>query len=101
MEHPTLLSLLGNTVCLVGVLLVGPVPFLDPFVIPFLSYEYGVNAMINVGYAAIMVTTFSRAHKAVVRQGFDMNESGQLMVTGLREFEIEIFNQNIKSVKFA
>jgi len=82
-KQPTLLSMLGNSLMLVGLIVIGPIPALTSFIQPTLIYLRGVYSMIMLGYASIAVTTFCRAHKALARQGFEMGEKGNLMVTGL------------------
>ena len=81
-KQPTLLSMLGNSLMLVGLIVIGPIPALTSFIQPTLIYLRGVYSMIMLGYASIAVTTFCRAHKALARQGFEMGEKGNLMVTG-------------------
>ena len=81
-KQPTLLSMLGNSLMLVGLIVIGPIPALTSFIQPTVIYLRGVYSMIMLGYASIAVTTFCRAHKALARQGFEMGEKGNLMVTG-------------------
>jgi len=83
-SNPTLISIAGNNLLTVAFLLIGPVPFLSHLVKASLYFEYGVVVLFGLGYSLVMVSTFSRAIRAVAILGFNKDDtSTQMMVTGM------------------
>ncbi len=73
-------SVVGNVVMAVAMILVGPAPFLP--LAPTKTIMYVGAALIGFGYAQTMVSTFSRANDASQRLGFSTDIKTYIVVAG-------------------
>ena len=91
MKHPVWLSILGNSLLVTSFIFLGPAPSLQNSIRPSLGYMYGIITIFGVGYSLIMITTFTRALRAMKALGYDTEETNtQMVATGT--------NKNLKIV---
>ena len=64
----TLISIIGNIVMVFTFTFLGPAPFLN--ISTSVALIDGILALGGVGYAFVMVSTFSRAQSEVLKKGF-------------------------------
>ena len=79
--HPTIINVLGAFIVVLAFTLLGPASFipLPP------NYELSVASMVlqGIGFAAILVSSFTIAHKEAIRNGFPDNLQTYGLVSGL------------------
>ena len=86
MKYPVWLSILGNSLLITSFTFLGPAPSLQNSIRPSLGYMYGIITIFGVGYSLIIITTFSRALKAMTALGYDTEETNtQMVATGTNE----------------
>ena len=91
MKYPVWLSILGNSLLITSFTFLGPAPSLQNSIRPSLGYMYGIITIFGVGYSLIMITTFTRALRAMKALGYDTEETNtQMVATGT--------NKNLKIV---
>ena len=79
-NYRTLISCVGNMVMVITCLFIGPAPF---FNLPTnMGLIEGMAGLGGVGYALVMVSTFSRAQSEVLRKGFSDDIETYLMISG-------------------
>ena len=64
----------------IALMLVGPVPFIP--VEPSVGLILFTGALIGFAYAQTMVSTFSRAHNASMKQGYNDDINTYLLISG-------------------
>jgi len=84
MKYPVWLSILGNSLLITSFTFLGPAPSLQNSIRPSLGYMYGIITIFGVGYSLIMITTFTRALRAMKALGYDTEETTtQMVATGM------------------
>ena len=63
-----------------GILFLGPAPFFS--IQPHTSLIQGMAGLMGLGYALVMISTFSRAQMAALENGFPDDISTYLMISG-------------------
>ena len=43
---------------------------------------YGMSALVGIGYALVMVSTFSRAHRAAMEKGYNDDIDTYIIISG-------------------
>jgi len=79
---PTLMSVAGNFCLALAFTLIGPLPWISS-IKPSVSLMKGAMAFVGMGYACIMVSTYSRAQGAAARMGFPKDIDTYLMISGM------------------
>ena len=82
-------------------LFLGPAPFLN--LSPKVGLIQGMAGLGGIGYAFVMVSTFSRAQAEVLKQGFSDDIETYLMISGIKCnfinhhlcFSLKIFSMDI------
>ena len=77
----TAVSLAGNLSLAVVLTLIGPLPFIP--LEPSVPLVRGLMCLVGVGFALVMVSTFSRAQTAPIRLGYQRDLSTYLLMSGL------------------
>ena len=77
----TLISIIGNIVMVFTFTFLGPAPFLN--ISTSVALIDGILALGGVGYAFVMVSTFSRAQSEVLKKGFSDDIETYLMISGI------------------
>ena len=80
-SYLTTVSLAGNLLLAIVLTLIGPLPFIH--LEPSVSPVQGLMCLVGVGFALVMVSTFSRAQTAPIRLGFHRDLSTYLLISGL------------------
>lgn len=75
------MSLAGNLSLAVVLTLIGPLPFIP--LEPSVPLVRGLMCLVGVGFALVMVSTFSRAQTAPIRLGYQRDLSTYLLMSGL------------------
>ena len=75
------MSLAGNLSLTVVLTLIGPLPFIP--LEPSVPLVRGLMCLVGVGFALVMVSTFSRAQTAPIRLGYQRDLSTYLLMSGL------------------
>ncbi|TRY80723.1 hypothetical protein TCAL_12990 [Tigriopus californicus] len=81
-KSPILFSIAGNFSMMIGFLFIGPVPFLAPLS-PSVPLILGIMPFFGLGYGFVLVSSFSRAYKESVQQGYRNDVNTYLVLTGL------------------
>ena len=79
-NYRTIMSCIGNMVMAVVCLFLGPAPFFN--ISPNVGLIQGMAGLGGVGYAFVMVSTFSRAQAEVLKKGFSDDIETYLMISG-------------------
>jgi len=79
--RPVLFSLLGNTLFLITFIFVGPLDFVP--IATTKELVRGMMALAGVAYAALVVSSFSRAQCKVLEMGFDDGINTSTMISGI------------------
>jgi hypothetical protein len=74
------LSITGNLFMGLALLLIGPVPFVP--LKPSTDLILGLAVPIGIGYAQVMVASFSRAYVAAMEKGYEDDINTYLLVSG-------------------
>ena len=77
----TLISIIGNIVMVFTFTFLGPAPFLN--ISTSVALIDGILVLGGVGYAFVMVSTFSRAQSEVLKKGFSDDIETYLMISGI------------------
>ena len=80
-NYHTIISCIGNMVMVVVCLFLGPAPFLN--LSPEVGLIQGMAGLGGIGYAFVMVSTFSRAQAEVLKKGFSDDIETYLMISGM------------------
>ena len=83
-NHPTIVSVAGNMIMASSFLFFGPAPFFS--IEPQTSLIQGMSGLGGIGYALVIVSTFSRAHSAAIDCGLPDNIETYLMISGNDNF---------------
>ena len=82
------MSLSGNVCMALGFFFLGPAPFLP--IAPSVKLTFVMVSIVGVGYASVMVSSFTRSHRAAMRKGYvddigtNLIISSKFMVTYLQ-----------------
>ena len=79
--YVTTVSLAGNLFLAAVLTLIGPLPFIN--LEPSVPLVQGLMCLVGVGFALVMVSTFSRAQTAPIRLGYQKDLSTYLLMSGL------------------
>ncbi len=79
-SRPVALSVCGNILNAISFAFLGPLPAMAN-IFPSVALIDGCVAMVGVGYALILVSTFSRAHKLAMANGFKPDIGTSLMIS--------------------
>ena len=79
--YPTLISLIGNVVMALSFLFFGPAPFFK--VGTSTGLIQGMSCLGGIGYALVMVSTFSRAQSDALKRGFANDIETYLLISGI------------------
>ncbi|TRY80377.1 hypothetical protein TCAL_13778 [Tigriopus californicus] len=81
-RRPVLLSIVGNFLLFIAFIFIGPAPFLTglPTSVPLI---FGMMPFFGLGYGLVSVSSFSRAYKECIRQGYRDDVNTYLILTGL------------------
>lgn len=80
-SYVTAVSLAGNLSLAVVLTMIGPLPFIH--LEPSVPLIRGLVCLVGVGFALVMVSTFSRAQTAPIRLGYRKDLSTYLLMSGL------------------
>ncbi|XP_059097821.1 uncharacterized protein LOC131892095 [Tigriopus californicus] len=80
-RRPVLLSIVGNFLLFIAFIFIGPAPFLTglPTSVPLI---FGMMPFFGLGYGLVWVSSFSRADKECIRQGYRDDVNTYLVLTG-------------------
>ena len=93
-----MVSLLGNMVMAGAFLFFGPAPFFEiPATTSLIQIMIGLG---GVGYALVMVSTFTRAQNAALEQGYSDNIETYLMISGMTKMILTTNRVIILYMKF-
>ncbi|XP_059097668.1 MFS-type transporter SLC18B1-like [Tigriopus californicus] len=81
-KSPILFSIAGNIFMFVAFLFVGPAPFF-PSLSASVPLLLGIMPIFGLGYGFVLVSTFSRAYKESVQQGYRDDVNTYMVLTGL------------------
>ena len=85
-KFPTLFSILGNVFFMTVFLFVGPVTFMP--VAPQKHLMQAMMALAGAAYAAVVVSSFSRAQKRVLDMGFVDDINTHVMISGKADMRL-------------
>ena len=78
-----MVSLMGNMVMAGSFLFLGPAPFFDiPPTTLLIQIMIGVGGL---GYALVMISTFTRAQNGALQRGYSDNIETYLMISGIHK----------------
>jgi hypothetical protein len=83
-QHPAVVSLIGNTVLALALILLGPSPFLP--LKPSRSLIGGSLALVGFCSALLMVASFLRANRTAINEGFQDDINTYIFVSGYSTF---------------
>ena len=81
-NYRTIVSCFGNIVMVIVCLFLGPAPFLN--LTPKVGLIQGMAGLGGIGYAFVIVSTFSRAQAEVLKKGFSDDIETYLMISGIK-----------------
>ncbi|XP_059098021.1 uncharacterized protein LOC131892249 [Tigriopus californicus] len=95
MKRPILLSIVGNCFLVVAFIFIGPAPFITrlPTSVPLI---FGMMPLFGLANGLVAVSSFSRAYKESIRQGYRDDVSTYLIVTGKIEIENPYFRSQVQ-----
>ena len=76
-----ILSICGNVSIAIAFLFVGPVPFIA--IDTKLSIIQGMAALVGLGYASIVVSSFARSQRAALNLGYADDINTYMAITGI------------------
>ena len=76
---PIMVSILGNSLMAIAFFLLGPAPFLP--ITPNVGLTFAMVSMVGIGYACVMVSTFTRAHRAAMKKGYSNDIDTSLIIS--------------------
>ncbi|XP_059097397.1 MFS-type transporter SLC18B1-like [Tigriopus californicus] len=82
MKCPILLSIVGNFLLFTAFIFIGPSPFLVGLA-PSVPLILGMMPFLGLGYGLVSVSTFSRAYKECIRQGYRDDVDTYFVLTSL------------------
>ncbi len=79
----------GNVIMAVLLLLVGPSPLFGDALRNSIGLSYGVAALTGIGFGLVMVSTFVRAYREAMSQGYADNISTYLTLAGKGQIKVD------------
>ena len=80
-KYPIVVSLSGNFIMATAFFFLGPAPFLP--IAPNVPMTFAFVSLVGIGYACVMVSTFTRAHRAAMKKGYNDDIDTYLIISGM------------------